>query len=124
MTFVITGVCVGIAGVITTARVQSGQPNTGNLLALTAIAAIVVGGTSIFGGRGSVARTLWGVLLISVVQNGLDLKGVNDDVKQVVIGLVFIAAASTDFMRRRFRRRRALNVTIPRSTAGEPGTSG
>jgi ribose transport system permease protein len=121
MTFVITGVCVGIAGVITTARVQSGQPNTGDLLALTAIAAIVVGGTSIFGGRGSVARTLWGVLLISVVQNGLDLKGVSDDMKQVVIGLVFIFAASTDFLRRRFRRRRALDPPIGPPSARQPG---
>lgn len=122
MTFVITGLCVGIAGVITTARVQSGQPNTGDLLALTAIAAIVVGGTSIFGGRGSMIKTLWGVLLLSVVQNGLDLKGVNDDMKQVVIGLVFIAAASTDFLRRRLRRRRSFKESVNRRS--EPAESG
>jgi ribose transport system permease protein len=105
--FVITGICVGVAGVIVTARVQSGQPNTSSELALFAIAAVVVGGTSMFGGRGSISRTLWGVLLISVVQNGLDLKGVNDDLKQVVIGIVFIVAASGDFVRGRLRRSRA-----------------
>ena len=117
LAFVITGVCVGIAGVITTARVSTGQPNTGTLLALTAIAAIVVGGTSLLGGRGSVARTLWGVLLLSVVQNGLDLKGVNDDLQSVVIGLVFILAASTDLLRRRARRRRT-RATLTDATGG------
>jgi len=117
LAFVITGVCVGISGVITTARVSSGQPNTGTLLALTAIAAIVVGGTSLLGGRGSVTRTLWGILLLSVVQNGLDLKGVNDDLQSVVIGLVFIFAASTDLLRRRARRRRA-RATLTDATGG------
>jgi len=117
LAFVITGVCVGIAGVITTARVSTGQPNTGTLLALTAIAAIVVGGTSLLGGRGSVTRTLWGVLLLSVVQNGLDLKGVNDDLQSVVIGLVFILAASTDLLRRRARRRRT-RATLTDATGG------
>ena len=104
--FVITGIVVGIAGLVLTARVQSGQPNAGNLLALTAIAAIVVGGTNLLGGSGSVSRTLWGVLLITVLQNGLQLQGVNDDLQQVVIGLVFIAAASVAFFRQQFRRRR------------------
>jgi ribose/xylose/arabinose/galactoside ABC-type transport system permease subunit len=118
LTFVITGVCVGISGVIVTARVSSGQPNTGNLLALTAIAAVVVGGTSLLGGRGSVTRTLWGILLISVVQNGLDLKGVNDDLQNVIIGLVFILAASTDLIRRRVRRRRVAQTALT-GPAGE-----
>jgi ribose/xylose/arabinose/galactoside ABC-type transport system permease subunit len=118
LTFVITGICVGISGVIVTARVSSGQPNTGNLLALTAIAAVVVGGTSLLGGRGSVTRTLWGILLISVVQNGLDLKGVNDDLQNVIIGLVFILAASTDLIRRRVRRRRVAQTALT-GPAGE-----
>lgn len=104
--FVIVGISVGIAGIVLTARVESGQPNSGNLLALNAIAAIVVGGTNLLGGRGSVVRTLFGVLLIAVLTNGLQLKGVNDDLQQVIIGCVFIAAASADFVRNRLRRRR------------------
>lgn len=103
--FVILGLCVGIAGFALTSRVESGQPNAGTLLALTTIAAVVVGGTSLVGGRGSVVRTLWGVLLIAVLENGLDVKGVNIDLKQVVIGAVFIIAASVDFFRRRFQQR-------------------
>jgi ribose/xylose/arabinose/galactoside ABC-type transport system permease subunit len=105
--FVIAGVTVGIAGFILTARVQSGQPNAGSLLGLTAIAAIVVGGTNLLGGRGSISRTLWGVLLISVLTNGLQLKSVDDDIQQIIIGVVFIAAASADFVRRHMRKRRA-----------------
>jgi ribose/xylose/arabinose/galactoside ABC-type transport system permease subunit len=105
MCFVITGICVGLGGLVLTSRVQSGQPNAGGLLALTAIAAIVVGGNNLLGGRGSISRTLWGVLLLAVLENGLQLEGVDDDVTRIIIGAVFIAAASVEFFRRRLRRR-------------------
>jgi ribose transport system permease protein len=104
--FLITGFCVGIAAFILLARVQSGQPNAGDLLSLTAIAAIVVGGNNLLGGRGSISRTFWGVLLIAVLTNGLQLKGIDDSIQQIIIGVVFIAAASADFVRRQLRRRR------------------
>jgi ribose transport system permease protein len=116
LVFVLAGVTVGIAGIALTARVQSGQPNAGHLLELNAIAAIVVGGTSLKGGRGSIAWTLWGVLLIATLRNGLDLQGVGEDLKQVIIGLVFIAAASVDFFRRQLQRRR----TRERAAADPP----
>lgn len=106
LVFVLSGVLAAIGGIALTARVQSGQPAAGQLLALTAVAAVVVGGTDVFGGRGSLTRTLWGVLLISVLTNGLDLEGVNDDLQQVIIGVVFILAASTGFVRQQLGRRR------------------
>jgi ribose transport system permease protein len=110
--FTLVGLTVGIAGIALTSRVQSGQPNAGGLLALTAIAAVVVGGTSLNGGRGSVFRTLWGVLLLTVLDNGLDVKGVDPDLKQVVIGGVFIAAASVDFIQRRLRSSGAAQAAL------------
>lgn len=118
--FVITGLAVGLGGLVLTARVQSGQPNAGGLLALTAIAAIVVGGNNLLGGRGSISRTLWGVLLLAVLENGLQLEGVNDDLQRVVIGVVFIAAASAEFFRRRLRSRARAAEEAKQSGSG-PG---
>jgi ribose transport system permease protein len=107
LVFVISGISVAIAGLALTARVESGQPNAAGLLNLEAVAAIVVGGTSLYGGRGSVARTLWGVLLLTLINNGMDLKQVDADAKEIVLGIVLTAAASADFLRRRLRKRRA-----------------
>ncbi len=118
LVFAISGITVGIAGVALTARLESGQPNAGQGLELDAIAAIVIGGTSIFGGRGSLSRTLWGVLLIVVLRNGLDLQGVDDNLKQVIIGSVLIAAASADFVRRRLGRRRQRSKTLIAAASG------
>lgn len=121
LVFLISGITIGIAGFVLTARLESGQPNGGLLLELDAIAAIVIGGTSIFGGRGSVVRTAFGVLLISVLANGLELQGVGDDLKQVIIGSVLIVAASADFVRVRLRGRRP-QLAGSRTAAGAPST--
>lgn len=104
--FLITGTTTALAGLALLVRVQSGQPNANQTLALEAIAAVVVGGTSLNGGRGSVLRTLWGVLLIAILRNGLDLMGISEDMKMVAVGAVFIIAASVDFLRRQFLKRR------------------
>lgn len=110
--FLISGLTVAIAGLALTARVESGQPNAAQLLNLEAVAAIVVGGTSLYGGRGSVARTLWGVLLLTLINNGLDLQGVDPDLKEVILGVVLISAASADYFRRRLRRRRTEQAIV------------
>jgi ribose transport system permease protein len=116
LVFVVSGATMAIGGLALTSRVVSGQPNGGTLLELDAVAAIVIGGTSIFGGRGSLVRTLLGVLLIAELRNGLDLVGVGDDFKQVIIGAVLIVAASVAFVRGRIR----LPYAIGKPSRGKP----
>ena len=107
MCFMISGLTIALGGLALLTRTQSGQPNGAAALELYAVAAIVMGGTSLFGGRGSVTRTISGVLLIVILQNGLDLYGVGYDQQQIVIGLVFIGAATVDFVRRKLDSRAA-----------------
>lgn len=101
LNFVISGFTAGVGGVLLASRVQAGQPNVGTLLTLYATAAVILGGTSLKGGRGSMWRTFLGVLLIGVVQNGLNILGVDYALQQVAVGAVFIIAASSEFVRRR-----------------------
>lgn len=99
--FVIAGLCAGVAGVLLTARVQAGQPGISTTLTLYATAAVILGGTSLLGGQGSMLRTFFGVLLIGVVQNGLDILRVDYALKEVAVGAVFVLAAASEALRRR-----------------------
>jgi ribose transport system permease protein len=86
---------------LTAARVQAAQPTGGEIFTLYATAAVILGGTSLYGGRGSILRTLLGVALIALLQNGLELLGVPYSNQQVAVGIVFIIAASSELIRRR-----------------------
>jgi ribose transport system permease protein len=99
--FVLSGVAMTIAGMVLAGRLFSAQPNAGELLELFSVAAVVLGGTSLYGGRGSVLWTVVGVLLIAVIQNGLTLASVEPNVQNVVLGVVFILAALSGVVRRR-----------------------
>jgi ribose transport system permease protein len=99
--FMLSGVCFGVAGLVLLGRLDSAQPTAGQLLELYAVAAVVLGGTSLYGGQGSVLRTVAGVLMIAIIQNGLSLRNVNPDLQNVILGAVFIAAASSGVFRRR-----------------------
>jgi len=85
-----------IGGVLITSRLNSAQPNAGMSYELDAIAAIVIGGTSLSGGKGSVMGTVLGVLLIGVLNNGLVLLNVSPFWQQVVKGLVILLAVVID----------------------------
>jgi ribose transport system permease protein len=104
--FVIAGFSAGLAGVMLASRLRSASPGSNSELALTAIAAVVLGGTAITGGRGSMLRTVAGVALIGVVKNGLDNLGVDYAYQNVWIGVVFILAACSQVVRSRFRSSR------------------
>lgn len=101
ISFLISGLAVGIAGVIETSRVSTGQADTGVGLELTAMAAIVVGGTSIAGGQGAAWRTLLGLLLLALIDNGFNLLGVSPTYQQLVSGALIVGAVALDARARR-----------------------
>ena len=99
--YTLAGLLAGAAGLIVTARLDSAQPNAGLGYELDSIAAVVIGGTSLSGGRGSVLGTVLGCLIIGVLNNGLFLLDVSPFWQQVVKGFVILAAVAIDKTRLR-----------------------
>ncbi len=95
------GAVCGIAGLLIASRLNSAQPALGQGYELDAIAAVVIGGTSLSGGRGTVLGTLIGALIISVLANGLRILSVAQEWQTVVTGLIIIVAVYADILRRR-----------------------
>lgn len=95
-TYVVAGLCAAIAGIILVGRLDSATPNAATGIELQVIAAVVIGGTSLFGGKGSMVGTLVGVLLIGVINNGLTLLNVSSFWVQFVQGLLIFAAVLLD----------------------------
>jgi ribose transport system permease protein len=102
--FAISGGLSALAAVIQTARMTSADPNMGLGSELQAIAAVVIGGTSLMGGRGSVVSTFFGVLIISVLGYGLAQMGAQDPTKRLVTGAVIVIAVVIDYYRHRLGR--------------------
>jgi ribose transport system permease protein len=100
----VAGLTSAAAAVILTARLNSAQPTAGTMYELDAIAATVIGGTSLLGGEGSVVGALIGALIMGVLRNGLNLLDVSSFVQQVVIGGVIIGAVLIDISLKRRRR--------------------
>jgi ribose transport system permease protein len=100
VTLTIGGIGAGLAGVLLSSRLRSGNPGSNSDLALMAIAAVVLGGTAVTGGRGSMLRTVAGVALIATLRNGLDNLGVEFAYQNIWIGAVFILAACSQVLRR------------------------
>lgn len=94
--YVISGVSASICAILLVARLNSAQPIAGMGYELDAIAAAVIGGTSLLGGTGTVVGTLVGALILSVLRNGLNLLGVSSYLQQVAIGVVIVAAVLVD----------------------------
>jgi fructose transport system permease protein len=94
--YMVAGLFYGIAALLSVARMGVGDPNAGQTENLDSITAVVLGGTSLFGGRGSVAGTLVGVLIVGVFRNGLTLMGVPSVVQILVTGVLVILAVATD----------------------------
>lgn len=98
--YTLAGTFTGIAGVVIASRLNSAQPALGMGYELEAIAAVVIGGTSLQGGKGSIVGTLIGALIMSVLTNGLRIMSIAQEWQTVVVGLVILLAVWTDILRR------------------------
>jgi ribose/xylose/arabinose/galactoside ABC-type transport system permease subunit len=103
MVYGLSGMLSGLAAIILTARLNSAQPIAGMMYELDAIAATVIGGTSLMGGEGTVIGTLIGALIMGVLRNGLNLLGVSSFLQQIIIGSVIIAAVLIDMALKKHR---------------------
>lgn len=99
--YTLAGLFVGIAGVLSASRLSSAQPTGGMGLELEAIAAVVIGGTSLQGGKGSIIGTVIGALIMAVLTNGLRIISVPQEWQSVAVGIVILVAVYLDMLRRR-----------------------
>jgi ribose/xylose/arabinose/galactoside ABC-type transport system permease subunit len=104
MIYAVSGLMSAVAAVILTARLNSAQPIAGMMYELDAIAATVIGGTSLMGGEGTLGGTLIGALIMGVLRNGLNLLGVSSFLQQIVIGGVIVVAVLLDTVLKRKHR--------------------
>jgi len=99
--FALIGLLAGLAGLMQSARLEAADPNAGTGVELQVIAAVVIGGTSLMGGRGSVITTAFGVLIIAVLEAGLAQVGASEPSKRIITGAVIVAAVIVDTLRQR-----------------------
>jgi ribose transport system permease protein len=99
--YTVSGLFVGVAGVLAASRLSSAQPTGGMGLELEAIAAVVIGGTSLAGGKGSIVGTVIGALIMAVLTNGLRIMSIPQEWQSVAVGGVILIAVYLDMLRRR-----------------------
>lgn len=92
LVYALSGLCAGLGGVLYTARMTVGQPTAGGAFALDSIAAVVVGGTNIFGGEGDMVGTVRGVLILQLLNNLLNLIGISPFIQEAVKGIIILVA--------------------------------
>lgn len=109
LAYVLCGLLAGIAGVLLTARVQSGEANMGQELVLQSIAACVIGGVSLFGGIGRASNVILGAVFITLLTNGMNLVRIDGYLQQVVLGVVLILAIIADQTRLKYAGRQRIS---------------
>ena len=103
--YVLSGLAAGIGAIITSGRLNGGSPTFGELAELDTIAAVVIGGASFLGGRGTIGNALIGALMIGVIRNGMNLLNVDAFLQPIVIGAVIVLAVELDVVRGHLERR-------------------
>lgn len=98
--YILNGLLVGLAAIVLASRLGAGVPNSGLQYELDVIAAVVVGGTSLSGGRGSIISTFLGAIFIGVLNNGLNLAGIDPYLQKIVLGIVILLAVLADKVNR------------------------
>jgi ribose/xylose/arabinose/galactoside ABC-type transport system permease subunit len=106
LAYVACAACAAVASILYTARLETGSPVLGQRILLDVIGAVVIGGTSLFGGRGTILGTFYGALFITLLDNGLNLMGLSSFTVLMVKGAVILAAALVDAIRERVEERR------------------
>ena len=94
--FILSGVCASLAGMVNIARLGSAEPNAGTGYETFAIAAVIIGGTSFFGGHGTVWKVVIGAIIIGVINNGLNMVGLSSYYQQIAMGILIILAVTLD----------------------------
>ena len=97
--FVVTGLLTGLAGLILASLMNAGQPTAGRGFELTVVAAVILGGTSLTGGRGTILGTLLGVLILKVIDNGIIILQWDQNLQMIVPGVVIVLATWLDMVR-------------------------
>jgi ribose transport system permease protein len=121
--YAIAGLCAALAGILSTARVNVGDPNAGSLTTLNAIAAVVIGGTSLFGGSGGMTGSVFGAILLSALADALNVKGVSAFDQQIWQGVVIIVAILWTSRSQATAALRSLRQRITSSNAAQKGNT-
>lgn len=102
--YMLSGICIGLAAVVYLSRLGAAQPTAGQSYEMEAVAATVIGGTSVAGGEGGILGSLIGAVIIAIIRNGLVLLGVGSYWTQIVVGLIIVGAVTLDVTRRRLAK--------------------
>jgi D-allose transport system permease protein len=94
--FIISGICSGFAGMVNVARLSAAEPNAGTGYETYAIAAVIIGGTSFFGGQGVIPKVVVGGIIIGIINNGLNMMGLSSFYQQIAMGSMIIVAVTLD----------------------------
>lgn len=116
--YMISGFCAAVAGLVATSELTSAAPQTGGGYELNAIAAVVIGGAALSGGRGRVRGTLVGAFVIGYLSDGLVIVGISTFWQQVIMGAVIVVAVAVDQSQRRVRRQRTKGQSVPPASPG------